>query len=242
VSPGLPVLAAGAIILAGVLALWLVLRDSGAKTQHMQRAPATAASIACLKAFASSVGHPVCWAGPQPSFRFELSRTKDGRIYIRYLPPGVELGDSNASYLTVGTYPQRHAYATLRATAKKQGARTIDLAGGGLAFQYTRRPTSVYIAYPGSDYQIEVFDPTPARAVRLVEAGRVKPVGAPPPGTSRAASVQQLKALAVELGHRSTGRARCHATPKSSRRRGTAASISATSRRTFLWATNGPNT
>jgi hypothetical protein len=198
-------LIAGTIVVAVAIGvgLWLLLRGGGEEARPSQRAPATAASIQRLNTFASSVGHPIYWVGSQPRFTYELSRTKDGRVYIRYLPPNVKLGNSNPNYLTVGTYPQRHAFATLRATAKTQGAQTIRLAGGGLAFQYKSRPTSVYLAYPKSDYQIEVFDPSPARAIELVASGQVKPVGAPPQTSagSKAASAQQLKALAVTLGH-----------------------------------------
>jgi hypothetical protein len=198
------VLVAAAIALAIILGvvLWLVLRG-GSEAESSRRAPATAASIQRLNAFASSVGHPIYWAGAQPKFTYELSRTKDGRVYIRYLPPGVKIGNRKPNYLTVATYPQPHALATLRAAAKKQGVQTIHLAGGGLAFQYKGRPTSVYVAYPGLDYQIEVFDPSPARAVQLVASGQIKPVGAPPrtPAGSKPASIQQLKALAVTLGH-----------------------------------------
>jgi hypothetical protein len=196
------ILIAGAILLAAVgVGLWLLLRSD--KTKPANQAPATAASIERLNRFASSTGHPIYWAGSQPTFTYELSRTKDGRVYIRYLPPGVKPGDSRPKYLAIGTYPQRHAFATLRATAKKQGAQMIHLAGGGLAFQYKSRPTSVYLAYPGSNYQIEVFDPSPRRALELVVSGQVKAVGAPPqtPTGSNAASVQQLKSLAVTLGH-----------------------------------------
>jgi hypothetical protein len=199
------VLVSGAVVLAIVIGVvvWLLVRGGNEEAGKSKRAPATAASIQRLNAFASSVGHPIYWVGSQPRFTYELSRTKDGRVYIRYLPPGTKLGNPNPNYLTVGTYPQPHAYATLRATAKKQGIRTIHLRGGGLAFQYKNRPTSVYLAYPRTDYQIEVFDPSAARALRLVVSGQVKPVGAPPrtPAGSKAASVQQLKALAVELGH-----------------------------------------
>jgi hypothetical protein len=195
--------AGGGVLIAVVvgLVLWLVLRGGGGK--EAQRTPATAASITRLNRFASTVGHPIYWTGSQPSFTYELSRTSDGRVYIRYLPAGVKTGTSKPDYLTVGTYPQPHAFATLRATAKKQGAQLIHLAGGVLAFQYKGRPTSVYLAYPRSNYQIEVFDPSPARALQLVRSGQVQPVGAPPrtPAGSTAATVKQLKARAIALGH-----------------------------------------
>jgi hypothetical protein len=194
--------AAAAVLLAmlGVV-LWLLLRGGGESSPN--RAPAVAASIRRLNEFASSVAHPVYWAGAQPRFAYELSHTKDGRVYIRYLPPGVKVGNTKPNYLTVGTYPLPHAFAAIRATARKQGLRALDIPGGGVAFQYKSRPTSVYLAYPGSSYQIEVFDPSPARALRLVTSGQIKPVGAAPStiARSQAASPRELKALAVSLGH-----------------------------------------
>jgi hypothetical protein len=193
--------AAALLALLGVV-LWLVLRD-GDESSSSQRAPASAASLRRLNEFASSVGHPVYWVGTQPRFTYELSHTKDGRVYIRYLPPGVKVGSGNPNYLTVGTYPLRNAFKTIRATAREQGFRALDIPGGGVAFQYKSRPTSVYLAYPGSNYQIEVFDPSPARALRVVTSGQIKPVGAAPStlARSQAASRQQLKGLAVTLGH-----------------------------------------
>src|SRR5919109_4242044 len=200
--PAVLIAVALALGIVVAVAVWLLVSGDD-EAGRPRRAPAKAASIRALNAFASSVGHPVYWAGSQPRFTYELSRTKDGRIYIRYLPPGVKLGDSRPNYLTVGTYPQRRAFATLRATARKQQARTIRLAGGGLAFQDRNRPESAYLAYPGSDYQIEFFDPRPGRAQALVASGQIKAVGAPPRAStgSRPASIPELKALAVTLGH-----------------------------------------
>jgi hypothetical protein len=197
------VLIGGAIALAIVfgVVIWLISR-AGSDEPAPERAQASAASIRRLNELASSIGHPVYWAGPQPRFVYELSRTKDGRVYIRYLPPNAEVGDRTPNYLTVGTYPQRNALATLRATAAKQQARTIRLVGGGLAFQDTNRPSSVYLAYPRSDYQVEVYAPSPGTARALVAAGQIKALGAPPPSpAARAASIDELKRLAASLAH-----------------------------------------
>jgi hypothetical protein len=149
------------------------------------------------------VGHPVYWAGAVRGSTYELSRTKDGRIYIRYLQRGAKIGDPKPKYLAVGTYPQANAFASLKATAKKQGVPTMKLRGGGLAFIDKTHPTSVYLAYPGSDYQIEVYDPSPARARRLVVSGRVVPLGIATAGHAgaKAASAAQIKALASQVGH-----------------------------------------
>jgi hypothetical protein len=205
-SPGRQRAAAAAVVavllIGASIGVWLLVRgdDSG---KAPRRAAARAASIRELDVLSSSIRHPVYWAGPRPRFTYELTRTSDGRIYVRYLPPGVSPGDPKASYLSVGTYPQQHAFATLRATAKAQKVSTIPLAGGGLAFQDRNRPTSVYVAYPGSAYQVEVFDPSASRARELVASGQIKQVGTPPRTATgpSAASVQDLRALEAELGH-----------------------------------------
>ena len=139
-------------------------------------AGAKAASAAQIKALASQVGHPIYWAGTEANSTKELTQTSDGRIYIRYLPAGVKVGDQRPDYLTVGTYPQADAMATLEKSAAKTHAETIKLSGGGLASIDKNKPTSVYVAYPDLDLQIEVYDPSPSRARELVTAGRIAPV------------------------------------------------------------------
>ena len=39
-------------------------------------------------------------------------------------------------------------------------------------------PTSIQIAYRGSDLQIEVFDPSAKQARKLVSSGAIRPAGA----------------------------------------------------------------
>jgi hypothetical protein len=38
-------------------------------------------------------------------------------------------------------------------------------------------PTSIHLAYPGSDYQVEVFDPSAAVARRVVSSGQLTTIG-----------------------------------------------------------------
>ena len=47
-----------------------------------------AVSTSALSSWVATVGHPVYWAGPEHGYRYELTHTTDGRIYIRYLPAG----------------------------------------------------------------------------------------------------------------------------------------------------------
>ena len=96
---------------------------------------------------------------------------------MRYLDESAQAGDPRPLFLTVGSYPVPDAVAALRKAAAQPGVKLRQVASGGLALINIKNPTSVYLAYPGSDDQIEVYDPSPQRALRLVLSGQVKPVG-----------------------------------------------------------------
>jgi hypothetical protein len=122
------------------------------------------------------VRHPLYWAGPKRGFTYELTQTKGGQIYVRYLPGGVSIGANAPKYLTIGTYPVKNALASVRAIAKRLRVPPMKLKGRGIAVLDTEHPTSVYLAFPGSNYEIEVYDPSPARALRLVRSGKIRPL------------------------------------------------------------------
>jgi hypothetical protein len=199
VSIGAALAAASALLLTGCGG------TKGAASTTTKTKPATAqgVSVRQLTNLSSTLGHSIFWAGAVKGNTYELSRTKDGRVYIRYLPAGVKIGSAKPSYLAVGTYPQANAYAVLKATAKSQGVKMRTLSGGGLAFVDKTHATSVYVAYPGLAYQIEVYDPSASRALNLVVSGRIVPLGIATAGHSgaRTASLAELKALARKLGH-----------------------------------------
>jgi hypothetical protein len=168
---------AGLVVLALALALlaWLLLSDDGESPDPGAPRSADPAQLRELSAF---VGHPVYWAGaPEKGVELELTHQADGRIYVRYLAGDGEVGDDRAAFTTVGTYPVPGAFAALSREAKRPAAIVRDLPGGGLAYLSSRQPTSVYLAWPGSDYEVEVFDPSPKHALDLVLAGTVVPVG-----------------------------------------------------------------
>src|SRR5690242_18251651 len=85
--------------LAAAAGSWFYLHQGG--TTSAKRAPANLASLRALADLPTAVGHPVYWAGPKHGYRYELTHTTDGRIYIRYLPAGVAPGAASPDYLTV---------------------------------------------------------------------------------------------------------------------------------------------
>ena len=141
--------------------------------------------------------------------RYELTRSSDGRTYVRYLTGNAEVGDPNASYLAVATYPQTGGFDAVVREAAKAGNTRIDLPAGGVAVVTPDRPSSIYLSYPGADYQVEVFAPSPGKAERLVRQGQVRPLGGGTPVATGEALALKLLALkasrathAVLLGRR----------------------------------------
>jgi hypothetical protein len=131
-----------------------------------------AASLGEIKALAGVAGHPIYWAGPQSGLTYELSELSDGRIFVRYLPAGVAVADPNA-YETIGTYPVNDAFAAVTAISQEPGAKTLQVPNGGVATVDPKHPTSVYVAFPGSNLEIEVYAPSPNTASQLVTSGSI---------------------------------------------------------------------
>ena len=176
-----------ALALAIAFVVWLVVRgndnSSTTKTTTPTRAKSTpkpretirAASPQSLRALAKAAGHPIYWAGPQAKVKYELTQVTDGRIYIRYLPKSAPIRTKHP-YLIVATYPVPNAYKAVRTAAKESGAVTFHTPRGGLAVYNQSAATNVYLAFPGSKYQVEVFDPNPSRARQLVRSGTIRPI------------------------------------------------------------------
>jgi hypothetical protein len=178
--------------LVGFVVWWTLIRSSGGSGSTAATASgAVAVSQSGLQTIAG-LGHPIYWAGPRTGVTYELTQTPDGRVYLRYLPSGTEVG-SPKTFLTVATYPLAGAYSVTKRVASQPGAVRVPVGDGGIAFYHARRPTSVYVAYPGSSYQVEVFDPSPSQARGLVSGGAVSEV----PAASNGPAVAKTAAVAV---------------------------------------------
>lgn len=168
----------GALLALGFAAFLIGLLLVGGDDKGSQsagNASVSGVSEAELRAFAASSPTPVYWAGPRAGQTYELSRTTDGRVYVRYLPAGVKVGDPRPRFLTVGTYPVANAFSGLKRISRAPGASTRPLPRGGMAVLNPATP-SVYFGYPGAKYQVEVFAPSAASARRLVFEGQIVPV------------------------------------------------------------------
>ncbi len=148
--------------------------------QPTSKARATAAVIVSadeLREKAAEHDGPVYWAGEQEGAEIEYSEPEPGRIYVRYLTGGAEAGDPNTNFLTIGTYEFKDAAQALKKQSKESNGVLASAPGGGVVYFDTTHPQSVYLAYPGEEAQVEVFDPNPKRSLGLVSSGLIVPVG-----------------------------------------------------------------
>jgi hypothetical protein len=173
--------AAVTIAIAIAFVAWLVprLMDDSSSTSATTTSSIgpTGVSHDRLGALAEETGHPVYWAGPKNGMTYELTRTTNGRVFVRYLPSDVPVGIRQAEFTIVGTYPVPGALKVLQELAKKPGETSFSAPHHGFAVYDTSHPTNVYVAYPGSNLQIEVFDPSAEHARELITSGAVAPVG-----------------------------------------------------------------
>jgi hypothetical protein len=135
-----------------------------------------ASSEVDLAALSTRLGQPVYWAGPRAGTRLEATLTTNEYAYVRYLSADAPVGDSSPRFLTVATYPAVNALANLRSYARHEHASTARIPDGGLAVPVPSSPSSVYFARPDQDFQVEVYDPQPGEALRLIRSGAIKPV------------------------------------------------------------------
>jgi hypothetical protein len=173
-------------------AIWSLSRsNSTTSTPATTGQGAVAVSASGLETLAG-LGRPIYWAGPKRGFTYELTQAPDGRVYLRYLPAGTAVG-SPKIFLTIATYPIANAFAVTSKVASQRGSVKVRVGHGGVAFYHSQLPTNVYVAFPGSNYQVEVFDPSPANGRALVKHGGIRQV----PSTAAGATVPKTAAVAV---------------------------------------------
>jgi hypothetical protein len=178
--PGIRVGAIAAVAIAVAFVAWLLVRGGDSNTtpgtSTGQATGPVETSADELRALSVELGHPIYWAGAVPNRTYELTRTTTDRVFLRYLPPDVPVGIRQAAFTIVGTYPVDGAYKVLQQLAKKPHEHNFTAPLGGLAVYSSDQPSNVYLAYPGSNLQIEVYDPSPKRARGLITSGQVAPV------------------------------------------------------------------
>jgi hypothetical protein len=176
----LPISAVIVIVIAVAVLVWLLFirgDDDNSNSSNgggQATKTVTVVSESALPGEVADVGYPVYWLGPRPGVDYEVTVITDGRTYVRYLPKG-EAKESPNPYLTVGSYSQNNAFDVLTRLGKRQGEGTVSIPNGGIALKNTA--SGAYVAFPGADTQIEVYDPQPGQAFKIVKSGDLSQIG-----------------------------------------------------------------
>ncbi len=130
-----------------------------------------------LKSVVANLNSVVYWVGPLDNAKYTLDVTDAGAAFVRYLPNGEGANDTAKNYLIVATYRVNAAYDAVKTAGNEQDGIGLMTSDGAAVYYNKNAATNVYMAYPGQDLQIEVFDPSPGKALQLVNTtGLVKPI------------------------------------------------------------------
>ncbi len=140
--------------------------------------PPRIASARELTELAATVGYPVYWVGPVPGKELELKELSGGSggVQVVYLAEGAKAGEGSVKSLTIGSYPLPDPTAALDGFTKRPKAVVFHASDGRKVVTSKKTPTSVYFASPDNKVQVEVYDPSPKRAMNLARSGRICPV------------------------------------------------------------------
>jgi len=162
------------VALVAAVLVWIFRDDDSSSSTATEP---EAVSVSELSDFAAAQGTPVYWLGERSGETYELTDSPSGRVYIRYLPEGTDVGDERADFVTVATYPSDDGVAELRKAARGEaGAKLGKTDDGAVLLIDPTSPDNAHLAYRGANVQIEVYSPVPGEALRLAARGAVRPV------------------------------------------------------------------
>jgi hypothetical protein len=130
-----------------------------------------------LKDIAMRLDSKVYWIGPLNKYKYVLTVNGSGVYFIKYIPDGYDPTDLAKKYTTVATYKVTSAFEAIKSIDGREDGIHLLSSDGKAIFYSKETATNVYAAFPNEDLQIEVFDPSPGRALRYVNTpGLLKPV------------------------------------------------------------------
>jgi hypothetical protein len=115
------------------------------------------------------------WTGPLKNATYTLNSSTAGQVFIRYVPDGEKCDDVRPNFRVIATYQEADAFATTESAGTTADGVSLLNADGSIVYFNKNVPTNIYLAYPGIDYQIEIYDPDPKEAVSIATTqGRIQ--------------------------------------------------------------------
>lgn len=107
------------------------------------------------------------WSGPVNGATYSLNANQSGQVFIRYIEKGQQCDSQTRDFRVIATYSQVGAFDSTKAAGNQANGVSLGNSDGSIVYFNKESPTNVYLAYPGIDYQIEIYDPNPKKAVSL---------------------------------------------------------------------------
>ena len=107
------------------------------------------------------------WTGPIKDATYSINATTPGQVFVRYILKGMDCGSTEAKFRVIATYAQTDAYKSTQEAGNQAEGVSLANPDGSVVYFSKNAPNNVYLAYPGVDYQIEIYDPDAKTAVTL---------------------------------------------------------------------------
>lgn len=165
----------GVLLIVAVVAVLLITAPDDEEPVGAEGTPPHPVTAEELRDAAADSELPIYWAGPMPGSRIELTQGGDGSALVTYLDREPQERDAVGSPV-IGTYPMEDPAAAVAKTGAQDGATVMEAPGGTTVVSSADSPTSVYFADPENTVRVEVYDPSPQRAMSLARSGQMQPV------------------------------------------------------------------
>ena len=150
-----------------------LVQPEGASTSPLATTvnPVTSGKVALTEAelisAVKAVGGSIYWLGSAAGAKYTFNNVADDQNFIRYLPGGNGLTDTEQKYRIIATYKDATAYQTMKTAAKSDSGVSFTNPDGSIVYYLKASPLHVYLAFKDLAFQIEIFDPTPGAALKL---------------------------------------------------------------------------
>lgn len=107
------------------------------------------------------------WAGPISDATYSVNTTNSGEVFLRYVQKGQSCDSNSKDFRVIATYSVSGAYDSTKKAGSQANGVSLANQDGSVVYFNKDLPTNVYLAYPGINYQIEIYDPNPKSAVSI---------------------------------------------------------------------------
>ena len=120
-----------------------------------------------LRTLISENGIVAYWTGPVQGATYSINTVTPGQVFVRYILEGMECGSTESKFRVIATYAEVDAFNSTQQAGNQAEGVSLANPDGSVVYFNKNAPSNVYLAYPGIDYQIEIYDPDPKTAVTL---------------------------------------------------------------------------